>query len=468
MSTSPYEFLKNIPLFATMPDEDLRRLCPMVEEVALPAGQDLFAEGDMGDRAYVIKEGALEIVKESNGREILINVRDQPGEVIGELSLLDQAPRMATVRAQSDSVLLSIHHDHLDRLLNTSPTACRVMLTTVMGRLRNTENVLRQSQKMAQLGTLVAGVAHELNNPAAAVRRGSDQMSEALRAFQAARARLDALTLTDTQAEIVGELEARAQARAGEMDDLDPLARSDREYELQSWLEGKGIEDAWLLAPVLVDLDYSSETLNQLADCFEPAMLPPVVDWLGRTYSVYSLMAEMGQGAERISAIVKALKSYSYLDQAPVQEVDVHRGLDDTLLILRSKLKGGITVKRDYAADLPRIQAYASELNQVWTNIIDNAIDAMEGQGQIIIRTRLEGRWLIVEIEDNGPGIPKEIQGRIFDPFFTTKPQGKGTGLGLDISYSIVVNKHRGDIRLFSEPGKTCFQVWLPAEVDAK
>ena len=178
-------------------------------------------------------------------------------------------------------------------------------------------------------------------------------------------------------------------------------------------------------------------------------------------------MSEIGSGAKRISDIVKALKSYSYLDQAPVQSVDLHEGLDDTLVILQHKLKSGIEVRREYAADLPKIEAYGSELNQVWTNLIDNAADAVGDTGRITLRTYLDGDKVTVEIEDNGPGIPEEIQSRIFDSFFTTKPPGKGTGLGLDISYNIVVHKHRGDIKLFSEPGKTRFLVELPLNFDA-
>jgi predicted CoA-binding protein len=188
---------------------------------------------------------------------------------------------------------------------------------------------------------------------------------------------------------------------------------------------------------------------------------------MGATYGIYNLLEEVEQGAKQISQIVKALKTYAYLDQAPVQLIDVHEGLDNTLILLRSKLKKGITVKRDYADDLPRIQAYGSELNQVWTNLLDNAVDALEGEGEVRIGTRQQGDWIVVEIEDNGPGIPSEIQGRIFDPFFTTKGPGKGTGLGLDISYNIVVQRHYGDIRFTSRPGRTCFEVWLPVDLGA-
>ena len=195
---------------------------------------------------------------------------------------------------------------------------------------------------------------------------------------------------------------------------------------------------------------------------FSPSQFAVVIDWLNCTYMIYSLLEEVGQGAGRISEIVKALKSYSYLDQAPVQAVDLHEGLDNTLVVLRSKLKPGVTVHRDYASDLPHIEAYGSELNQVWTNLIDNAIDAMNGQGEVTLRTRHDDQWAIVEIEDNGPGIPEEILPKLFDPFSTTKPPGQGTGLGLNICHNIVVQKHKGRIDVHSQPGETRFEVRLP------
>ena len=249
---------------------------------------------------------------------------------------------------------------------------------------------------------------------------------------------------------------------------MDPLARNDLEFELESWLDDRGVPDAWELSPTLVELGYDQEKLAALVEPFAPEQLPGVVSWLGATYSAHNLLAEVGQGAGRISEIVKALKSYAYLDQAPVQSVDLHQGLDNTLLILRHKLSG-IRVRREYAPDLPAIQGYGSELNQVWTNLIDNAVDALENttSPEIILRTVLDGDWVTVEVQDNGPGIPSEIQSRIFDAFFTTKPPGKGTGLGLEISYSIVVNKHRGNIKVFSQPGFTSFQVILPLNFDA-
>ncbi|NIV12414.1 MAG: GHKL domain-containing protein [Aliifodinibius sp.] len=224
------------------------------------------------------------------------------------------------------------------------------------------------------------------------------------------------------------------------------------------------MEDSWLIAPNLVNLNYSEEDLTALALKFPAERLNCIIEWLDATFSVYSLLNELSLGSGRIFTIVKSLKSYAYLDQAPVQSVNVNEGLDDTLTILQNKLKGKISVKKEYDPDLPQIMGYGSELNQVWTNILDNAIDILQDQddASISLRTRKESEWVIVEIEDNGPGIPEEVKSNIFDAFFTTKAPGKGTGLGLNISYSIIVQKHRGDIKVKSQPGQTVFEVWLP------
>jgi len=460
------EFLAKVSLFSNLPETDFKRICGIVEEVRLAAGQELFAEGSPGDRAFIIKEGQLEVLKTSSGREVLLDVQG-PGAVIGEMALVEHVPRMASVRARTDCMLLTIHHDQFERLLNTSPSAARAILNTVLTRWRNTAAMLHQSERMAQLGTLTAGIAHELNNPAAAVKRGAVQMKDVIEQFEGAHRQLKQCTFSDAQWQTLEEMGNYARARATRPTEFDVLTRSDREYELEAWLEAQGIANTWEYASTLVNLDYNMHELTSMAEHFASDQLPTVICWLITTFEISSLLNEIGQGAERISQIVKALKSYSYLDQAPVQAVDVHGGLDNTLIILRHKLEAGISVRREYAPDLPKIEAYGSELNQVWTNIIDNAADAMGGQGQIMIRTRQDGDWVVVEIEDDGPGIPPEIQSRLFDPFFTTKPPGQGTGLGLDISYNIIVYRHRGDIKVSSEPGKTCFQVWLPVTFEA-
>lgn len=462
-----YDFLRKVPLFAELPIEDLDRICEMVKEVHLAAGEELFAEGSRADSAYIIESGELEIIKTSLNRQVLMAVR-RSGDVIGEMGLLEDSARSATVRARSDSVLYAIAAEQFDYLLKTSPTASRVLLGIVLARWRAGQNTLRQSEKMAQLGTLTAGVAHELNNPAAAVKRGASQLEETQLAYGEAQAGLAQAGLTVAQRASLNELAKQARALAERPLDIDALTRSDQEYALEEWLESHNVEDGWELAPTLVNLGYSADQLAELARLFDVTQLPPVVTWLGATYNVYSLLAEVSQGASRISEIVKALKSYVYLDQAPVQAVDIQEGLDNTLLILRSKLSG-IAVHREYTPDLPKIEGFGSELNQVWTNILDNAADALANTAmpEIIIRTSYNAGWVTVQIEDNGPGIPPEVQKRIFDAFFTTKPPGQGTGLGLDISYNIVVNKHRGEIKVFSHPGSTCFQVELPVDFGA-
>jgi len=259
-------------------------------------------------------------------------------------------------------------------------------------------------------------------------------------------------------------LDRRAQEKAKKPDYLDALTRSDREMEWEDWLAENGLANPWVAAPILVNLGYGQEELATLLADFTPPQLATALEWLECSYTIYGLTEEIGHGTQRISEIVRALKSYAYLDQAPRQMVNLHDGLDNTLIILRSKLQSGVTVQRDYAADLPLIDAFGSELNQVWTNLIDNSIDAMNGKGEISLRTRREGEWVVVEIEDNGPGIPPAVQSKIFDPFFTTKPPGQGTGMGLNISHNIIVQRHKGRMEVHSQPGETRFEVRLPLQ----
>ncbi|MBC8506447.1 MAG: CoA-binding protein [Chloroflexi bacterium] len=459
-----FDFLKKVPLFADLPDEDLDRLCEMAVEERILPDETLFIEGEIGDKAYVIMAGEVDILKESGGRTVLLASR-RAGEVIGEMSLLDQTPRFASGIAKTECDVLAISHENLENLLDTSPSAARVMLSTITNRLRSTEIVLRQSEKMAQLGTLTAGIAHELNNPASAARRGAEHLQTSIELFQQAYRKFYSLGFTAEQWERAAELQEFAQKQASQPTDLDSLGRSDREAELEDWLDDKEVEDGWEYAPHLVSLGYEADDLDDLENDFPGEALIVVVQWLGTLYNIYSLLEEIHQGTSRIGEIVKSLKSYVYLDQAPVQTIDLHEGLDNTLVMLRSKLKSGISLERHYDKNIPKIQGYGSELNQVWTNIIDNAVDAMDGVGKIKIVTKQKGDWVLVEIEDSGPGIPEDVQEQLFSPFFTTKPMGKGTGLGLNISYNII-QKHNGEIKVFSRSGKTCFSVRLPVNFE--
>lgn len=338
-------------------------------------------------------------------------------------------------------------------------------LIETLDQLQETQHQLILQEKMASLGKLSAGMAHELNNPASAAQRSAVQLQNMFLQWQQALWELNEFNFKGEKLEKVKGLDRLANKKARGGSEIDPLTRSDKEAEIESWLKDQGIEKYWELSSPLVSLGFDHEKLNNLATSFTTDQFTVVINWLGHLYTIHSLLSEINLGTVRIAEIVKALKNYTYMDQAPVQEVDVHEGLNNTLVILHSKIKGGINVVRDFDENLPLIQAYGSELNQVWTNIIDNAIDAMNGQGELIIQTRNENAFIVVNVEDNGPGIPDDIQSNIFDPFYTTKPPGEGTGLGLNISQKIIVQKHHGHINLNSRPGKTIFTVMLPVDL---
>jgi signal transduction histidine kinase len=456
--------LRAVPLFAELSDFDLDLLERRSEVVALTAGEELFAEGAAGERAFIISEGEIEIVKRTGEREVLLAVR-KPGEVIGEMALLQDAPRSATAKAKTDARLLAIPKAELDVLMDSSSSAVRAMFKVLLERWQATQALLTQSERMAQLGTLTAGLAHELNNPAAAVNRAAGQLGDAVEELVDAERRL-AQQIAEAEQQAIDTLRSRFDGteRAGET--MDALGRSDLEDEVEDALTDAGIDDGWRLAPAIVDAGLAEAVPEVIDTAGERS--GDLLEVLRAKHDVASLLHEVEEGTRRLSSIVKALKSYSYLDQGPVQEVDLEIGLDDTLLILKTKLSD-IAVERHYAKDLPRIQAYGGELNQVWTNLLDNAADAIHeserSDGVIAIRAFPEGELVVVEVEDNGPGIPPEAVNRVFDSFFTTKPPGSGTGLGLNITYSIVVNKHRGEITVESAPGRTVFRVELPRKV---
>jgi signal transduction histidine kinase len=429
-------------------------------------------------------ERALEMLRSASFDVVLLDLL-MPGmdgaqvlaAIKGDRALRHIPVIMVSAQDELDSVVRCIEmgaEDYLPKPFDPVLLKARLNASLEKKKLRDLELaylqqevMLRQSEKLATLGKLSAGMAHELNNPASAARRSAEQLRTAVSQLQQVHLKMGALGFSETQLESLLALDRSAQERAAQPDELDSLTRSDRESDLEDWLDDFGFESGWEYAPTLVSLGYGQDELLKISADFTPPQFQTVVAWLSHSFTIYSLLAEIGQGAGRITELVTALKSYTYLDRAPIQAVNVHEGLDNTLVMLRSKLKRGVAVQRDYAENLPAIQAYGSELNQVWTNVIDNAIAAMDGQGQIFLRTRVEDPWLVVEIEDNGPGIPEAIQSKIFDPFFTTKPPGEGTGLGLNISHNIVVQKHKGKITVHSRPGQTIFEIKLPLHLES-
>jgi PAS domain S-box-containing protein len=422
--------------------EGMARVTAGGESRVIGSTVELFARTKSGDEIPI--ELSLSTWTVRDDRYYTGIIRD-----IRERKQAEETLRMSEQALRESTLELKNKNEELEQTLN---------------QLQEMQNQLIIQEKMASLGKLSAGMAHELNNPASAAQRSAAQLQAMFLQLEDAHWKINDLDLSGEQLDRVMALDRRAREGVKRPSDLDALSRSDRESDMEEWLSAQGIDNGWELAPTLVNLGYDREEMRALAEEFTAQQFSVVVDWLSSLHTIHNLLSEIGLGTDRITEIVRALKTYTYMDQAPIKSVDVHEGLDNTLIILHNKLKGGITVRRDYATDLPSIQAYGSELNQVWTNIIDNAIDAMDGSGELVLRTRMENGWVVVEIEDNGRGIPKEIQTKIFDPFFTTKSPGEGTGLGLNISRNIVVQKHQGQVSVSSQPGKTCFAVRLPIE----
>ena len=453
------ESLRTVPALSELNDSQLAWIAANSEERRYSAGEIIFHAGEPANFMVIVLEGEFETRRDGPGGEV-IRFRAQGGDVTGMLpgSRLTHIPSNAY--AIADTRLAALHKDRFWVMFSHMPELAPKLIAVLTDRVRSATKAEQQREKLAALGKLSAGLAHELNNPASAVRQGAATLRESIGELKTANFRLSQRVATPEQKRHFFEFEARALQRIGTLTP-DPLERSDREQEVTDWMEARGVPEAWKFAPALVECAFDSEMLADLEAFSEGGFLPDFLLRFSATVAVEEVVREIEISAGRISDLVQAIKEYSFMDQSPEQEIDLHKGIEATLVMLGHKLKKGIAVVREYDRSLPRVCAHGSELNQVWTNLIDNSVSAMKAGGELRIRTRRERDWAVVEIADNGPGIPREVQHRIFEPFFTTKDVGEGTGLGLE-TVARIVKQHHGELSFDSKPGHTSFQVRLP------
>lgn len=460
MRDTALKAIRESPIFCGLSEENLQELIAGARQESVEAGVCMINEGETGDSLIVLLDGEMEVVRDTGDGETRL-AKFGPGAFVGEMALVDNVPRTASVRATAPSEILVITKEQFDQLLDESPDACRALVRTILRRLKSTEGMLVNQEKMAALGRISAGLAHELNNPASAVRRSAEQLQSMVDEWQEATlivGRGDgSASLIESTSQLREELAAGPSS--GDVP-RSALERADHEARLTDWLEDNGVPDPWDAAANLASAGWTPERLDQLRDEFD-GNLVPVVSWLSSGSAIYSILDEMRTSAERLSEIVGAVKQYSHMDRAQVERININNGIESTLVILKHKMKQ-IDVVLELDPELAEIEGYPAELNQVWTNLIDNAVDAMNAEGELRISTRTEDGQVVAEFTDNGIGIPEEVIGRLFEPFFTTKEIGSGTGLGLHIAHNIVVQRHGGHIDVQSRPGRTTFTVTLP------
>ena len=457
--------LRSLFLFEKLTPDQLTWLCREGRVETFEPGP-VYTEGDPATCFYVLLEGTLVLMRRVGSDDIEVNRTSDPGVYAGAFQsyLGERAPKNynSSLRVTVPSRFFVLDAGCFAQLMTEwFPLAVHLLEGAFFGS-KAANQAVSQRERLLALGSLSAGLTHELNNPAAAAVSATSALRERVAGM---RHKLGILTKQPYHQETLEhliDLQERAVERVAKAPALGPMEASDAEDAVSDWLDGYGIQGSWNLAPVLVQAGLDTEWLDQVAGLVETDDLEGAIRWLTYTVETEMLMNEIQDSTGRIMHLVGAAKQYSQLDRAPYQEIDVHDLLDSTLLMLAGKIGKGIKVVKDYDRTLPKIPAYAAELNQVWTNLIDNAVSAMGGQGTLTVRTAMDRDKLLVEFGDTGPGVPKDIQPRIFEPFFTTKPVGEGTGLGLDISWRIVVKKHHGEINLVSEPGDTRFRVWLP------
>jgi signal transduction histidine kinase len=452
--------LRGIPEFADLPEDALEWLAAQMQVVEVEAGELFIHAGAPADHMMVILEGELRLQREGgadDGRTFVATV----GQVTGMLPYSRLKVIPFAVRAILRSRVAVLRKELFPEMLHRIPPLGPRLVALMADRIRDITRDEQQREKLASLGKISAGLAHELNNPAAAAARAAEGLRESVAAGRNANLRLERMALSGEQRAALADLEQRVLDSAARHTETDPLERSDREQALGDCLERRGIADAWTLAATLADAGANAGQFEGLANMAPAEAIGDVLCRITCSLQVGSLVDQIENSTRRISELVKAVKEYTYMDQGAQQEVDIHAGLDSTLLILHHRLKHGVQVVREYDRTLPKLCAHGSELNQVWTNLIVNAIDAMAGKGELRIRTSRAQDYALVEIMDNGPGIPPEVQAHLFEPFFTTKGVGEGTGLGLDTA-SRIVRQHQGQILVESRPGATNFRVTLP------
>ena len=458
-TTALAQQLAAIPVFSDLSPEDVSWLASQMEVAHFAPGEIVTVEDSPADRMIVILEGEIAGRRE-HGPGDARTYSAGAGRVTGMLPFSRLTHFPLTARAMVPATVALLHVSHFREMLERAPALGQKLVGVMSDRIRETTKADQQREKLMALGKLSAGLAHELNNPASAVRNAAVNLQQAVRALRTAGLHLDKRPLAAEDRIFLARIEcdwAKDHPPAA----LDSLERSDREEAIGGWLEERRVQDARQLAPDLVDAGCDLDTLHSLSERFDDVTLAGAVTRLTASFTINRLVEQIESGTSRMADLVRAIKQYTYMDQSTEQEIDVHEGLENTLIMLHYRLKYGIYVVRDYDRSLPPICARGSELNQVWTNLIDNAIDAMNSRGELVVRTAREFGRLLVEVRDSGPGIPPEIRSRIFEPFFTTKPVGEGTGLGLDTVYRIV-QEHHGEVRVDSQPGRTVFQVRLP------